>query len=131
MREHGERLEELGAVAVAVGFSPPEALGELAEYLAWPWPFLSDVERVLYERLGLGRARLREVYAPATLRVYREALKRGEAVHRPVEDARQLGGDAVVRAGKVVRIWRPSSPDDRPPVHEVLDALAVAAGCGW
>ena len=127
MREQRDRLEELGAVAVAVGFSPVTALAELADHLAWPWPFLSDVERVLYERLGLGRARLREVYTPATLRFYREAAGSGAAVHRPVEDARQLGGDAVVRSGAVVRIWRPSSPDDRPPLGDVLAAVAVAA----
>ena len=127
MREQRDRLEELGAVAVAVGFSPTAALAELAEHLAWPGPFLSDVERVLYERLGLGRARLRDVYTPATLRIYREAAGRGQAMRRPVEDARQLGGDAVVRAGAVERIWRPSSPDDRPAISEVLAAVAVAA----
>jgi len=82
---------------------------------------------VLYLRLGLGRARLREVYTPATLRIYREAARRDEVMHRPVEDARQLGGDAVVRAGAVVRIWRPSTPDDRPAMTHVLAALAVAA----
>ncbi len=127
MREQRNRLEELGAVAVAVGFSPTTALAELAEHLAWPWPFLSDVDRVLYERLGLARARLRDVYAPATLRIYAEAARRGEVVQRPVEDSRQLGGDAVVRSGEVVRLWRPSSPDDRPPVHEMLAAVAMAA----
>ncbi|CAN5763026.1 hypothetical protein BH23ACT1_BH23ACT1_11100 [soil metagenome] len=129
MREQRDRLDELGAVAVAVGFSPVAALAELADHLAWPssWPFLSDVDRVLYLRLGLGRAPLREVYTPATLRIYREAARRGEAMHRPVEDARQLGGDAVVRAGAVVQIWRPSSPDDRPAMSDVLAALAVAA----
>lgn len=112
---------------MAVGFSPPDALAELAEHLAWPWPFLSDVDRLLYQRLGLGRARRRDVYTPATLRMYRDAAGRGEALHRPVEDTRQLGGDAVVRSGEVVRIWQPSSPDDRPAIEELLDALALAA----
>lgn len=129
MRDQRHRLDQLGAGVIAVGFSPGPALAELAEYLSWPWPFLSDVDRVLYERLGLGRARLREVYTPATLRTYREAARRGEAVHRPVEDARQLGGDAVIRSGVAVRLWRPSSPDDRPPVEAVLAAVAeVVAG---
>lgn len=130
MREQRHRLEELGAGAIAVGFSPAPALAELAEHLDWPWPFLSDVNRILYQRLDLGRARLREVYTPATLRIYREAARRGEAVHRPVEDARQLGGDAVIRSGEVVRLWRPSSPDDRPSVEEVLVALADVGGGG-
>lgn len=130
MRDQGHRFDELGANVIAVGFSPSSDLAELAEHLAWPWPFLSDVDRALYQRLDLGRARLRDVYTPATLRIYREAVRRGEAVHRPVEDARQLGGDALVRSGEVVRLWRPSSPDDRPSVEEMLVAVADAAGGG-
>ncbi|MGI9119322.1 MAG: peroxiredoxin-like family protein [Acidimicrobiales bacterium] len=127
MRQQRERLEELGASALAVGFSPAEPLAALADHLDWPWPFLSDPDRVLYHRLGLGRARLRDVYTPATVRLYRQAAQRGEAVHRPVEDSRQLGGDAVVRAGRVVRLFRPASPDDRPPVDTLLAALAEVA----
>ncbi len=130
MREQRDRLDELGAVAVAVGFSPGAALAELADHLAWPspWPFLSDVDRVLYQRLGLGRARRREVYNRATLRIYRAATGRGEEMHRPVEDALQLGGDAVIRSGAVVQLWRPSSPDDRPAMSEMLAGVALAAG---
>jgi hypothetical protein len=124
VREQRDELEQLGAGAVAVGFSPADALAELAEHLEWPWPFLSDPDRVLYARLGLGRARLREVYTPETLRIYRDAARRGEPVRRPVEDARQLGGDAVVVQGRVVRLFRPASPDDRPPIEELMSALA-------
>jgi hypothetical protein len=124
VRQERERLEALGATALAVGFSPPEPLAVLAEHLEWPWPFLSDPERVLYRRLGLGRARLRDVYTPATMRRYRRAAQRGEVLHRPVEDSRQLGGDAVVSGGRVVQLFRPASPDDRPPVDALLEALA-------
>lgn len=128
VREQRDALEALGASAVAVGFSPAPALAELADHLDWPWAFLADPDRVLYARLGLGRARLREVYTPATLRIYRDAVRRGEAVARPVEDARQLGGDAVVRSGRAVRVFRPASPDDRPTVAVLLGAVAVVAG---
>ncbi len=127
VREQRDHLESLGATALAVGFSPAAALAELADHLAWPWPFLADPDRVLYARLGLGRARLREVYTPATVRIYRDAVRRGEAVSRPVEDARQMGGDAVVREGRAVRILRPSSPDDRPTMETLLDAVATAS----
>jgi hypothetical protein len=127
VREQRDELEQLGAGAVAVGFSPADALAELAEHLEWPWPFLSDPDRVLYARLGLGRARLREVYTPETLRIYRDAARRGEPVRRPVEDARQLGGDAVVVQGRVVRLFRPASPDDRPSIENLMAALAAVA----
>lgn len=127
VREQRARLEELEATVVAVGFSPSEPLAALADHLEWPWPFLSDADRVLYARLGLGRARLRDVYTPATLQRYRAAARRGETVRRPVEDTRQLGGDAVIRAGKAVWLFRPASPDDRPPVEDILSAVMEAA----
>jgi hypothetical protein len=127
VRERQDRLEALGATAVAVGFSPAEPLAELADHLRWPWPFLSDTDRALYARLGLGRARLRDVYTPATLQRYQAAARRGETVRRPVEDTRQLGGDAVVRAGTVVWLFRPASPDDRPSTEAILAAVAEAA----
>jgi len=46
---------------------------------------------------------------------------------RPVEDVRQLGGDAVVKNGQVVRVFRPTSPDDRAPVSALLSAVSDAA----
>lgn len=131
MRERRDALEELGAGVVAVGFSPAPPLAELADHLQWPWPFLSDPDRLLYARLGLGRAARREVFNPATLSIYAKAAARGEAIHRPVEDMRQMGGDGVMAGGRVVRLHRPASPDDRPAVDTLMAALAeVAAGRG-
>jgi hypothetical protein len=110
---------------VAVGFSPPEALAELAEYLGWQAPFLADEQRTVYELLGLGRSSSRRVYSPGTLRTYAKAAARGQRPSRPVEDTRQLGGDGVLRDGVLVRRWRPKSPDDR---IEVAALLAEATG---
>ena len=127
VRDRREELEAMGAIAMAVGFSPVDALRALADELAWPWPFLSDTERLVYARLGLERAPRRAVYNPGTLRRYRDAAARGVPVKRPVEDTRQLGGDAVVKDGVVVRVFRPASPDDRAPVSELLAAVSEAA----
>jgi hypothetical protein len=123
VRVHGiaDELAAVGVEPVAVGFSPPEALASLADHLAWPFPFLSDVDRVLYRRLGLGRAPLKDVYTPATMAVYAKAAARGEKVAKPVEDTRQLGGDALAVAGVARVVLRPSSPDDRPDVADLLD----------
>lgn len=126
VREHGDQLEGMGATAVAVGFSPSEPLAALAGELHWPWPFLSDIDRVLYRRLGLERAPRRAVYDAGTLRRYRDAAARGVPVRRPVEDSRQLGGDAVVRDGRALRVFRPCSPDDRAPVSSLLAAVSEA-----
>ena len=129
VRDARRQLEGLGAAAVAVGFSPADALAALADELQWPWPFLSDTDRVLYGRLGLERAPRRAVYNPATLRRYRAAAGRGVAIRRPVEDTRQMGGDAVVASGRAVRLFKPDSPADRTPVPELVKAVAeVASG---
>jgi ABC-type amino acid transport substrate-binding protein len=47
-----------------------------------------------------------------------------------VEDTRQLGADAVVVDGTVVRLWRPRSPDDRPAASAVVAESARASAAG-
>ena len=49
---------------ILVGFSPPAPLAAIARHLGWPGLVLSDPERVLYRRLGIGRAPLWRVYSP-------------------------------------------------------------------
>lgn len=120
-------LEGLGFSLVAVGFSPPAALASLAEHLGWALPFCSDGERVLYDRLRLGRAGARQLLTPGTRALYRSAVERGVRLHRPVEDVRQLGGDALMVDGIARRTFRPSSPDDRPPPEELVAAARILA----
>ena len=109
-------------IVAAVGFSPPDALAPLVEHLDWHGKFFSDQDRSLYRRLGLGRAPWWRVYSPGTLAIYTRALARGHRPAAPVEDPRQLGGDAVVRDGVAVRLWRPRSPDDRVAPDVVVEA---------
>jgi hypothetical protein len=124
-------LETLGITPVAVGFSPPAALAALACHLGWlqPLRFCSDEQRLVYDRLGLGRAAPGQLYTPGTRAVYLAAAERGVIVGRPDEDVRQLGGDALVLAGVARLTFRPSSPDDRPSTDDLMAAarsLAVA-----
>jgi hypothetical protein len=111
---------------VFVGFSPPDRLAALARHLGWPGAVLSDQPRRLYAALGLGRASLWRVYSRRTLAMYARAVLRRERLRPPVEDTRQLGADALVVDGVVVRLWRPRSPDDRPEAGEVLAAASAA-----
>lgn len=98
---------------VVIGFSPPQPLAELAAHLGLTGRVLSDVDRRLYASLGLRRAPLWRIYSPGTLLRYAGLALRGSTLHKPVEDTRQMGGDALVVDGRVVRIWRPATPDDR------------------
>lgn len=112
-----------GAVPlVVVGFSPPDALAALAGHLGLRGLILSDPQRVAYRLVGLRRAPLWQVYSPGTLVYYAWAAVRGRTLHKPVEDTRQLGGDALVRDGVIVRRWRPSTPDDRVAPRALVDA---------
>ncbi len=118
--QRAARTHALGLVAV--GFSPPAALARLADDLAWQGFFLADEQRTLYRLLGLPRARLPQTYSAGTLRRYLRAAVSGQRIRLPVEDTRQLGGDAVVRDGVVRRVWRPSTPDDRVAPRELAAA---------
>ena len=122
MLELRTELDGLGFALVAVGFSPPDALAALARRLGWGLPFCSDEGRALYDRLGLGRASAGQVFTPATRALYAAAAERGVTAERPVEDIRQLGGDALVVGGVARVTFRPSSPDDRPSADELLAA---------
>lgn len=124
-QQHGD--ERVGLVLV--GFSPAERLTAIARHRGWPGRVLSDPDRRLYRRLGIGRAPLWRVYSPGTIATYARALRHGEHLTRPEEDTRQLGADAVVVDGRVRVLWRPRSPDDRPAATDVLgSALELAVG---
>ena len=62
------------------------------------------------------------MYSPATLATYAAAAARGYRLARPVEDTRQLGADAILADGVVRQLWRPRTPNDRPPAAQVIAA---------
>lgn len=109
-----------------VGFSPPDRLAAIARRLGWSGQVLGDLDRVLYQRLGLGRAPWWRVYSPGTVATYIRHLGQASGLPASGEDTRQLGGDAVTTGTEVVALWRPRSPDDRPAAGEVLARAATA-----
>jgi hypothetical protein len=110
------------APLVVVGFSPGPAMAALADHLGLTATVLTDPERRLYRLLGLRRAPLWRVYSPGTLARYAGFLRQGRRLRPAVEDTRQLGGDALVVDGRVVRLWRPSTPDDRADPARIVAA---------
>ncbi len=111
---------------VACGFSPPAALAALADHVGWPGPFLADENRRLYGVLGMRRAKLWQVYSPGTLARYAIAAARGQQLPRPVEDIRQMGGDALLHDGVIVRRWLPRTPNDRVSPARLVGASSRA-----
>ncbi len=112
-----------GAVPlVVVGFSPADALAPLAEHLGLTGLVLSDPDRRLYHQLGLRRAWIWQVYSPGTIARYALLTLRGATLHEPVEDTRQMGGDALLVDGRIEWLWRPATPDDRAAPARVAGA---------
>jgi hypothetical protein len=126
-------LTGTGVGLVTVGFSPPAALRAPADHLELTGPVLSDEQRRVYRLFGLRRAPVWRIYSPGTLAHYARAMLRGRRRRRPVEDTRQLVGDALMVDGVVVRRWRPRSPDDRVAPQLLADTAVHAravAGTG-
>jgi hypothetical protein len=114
------------SVAV-IGFGTPEDHAAYHRHLQLPFPLLSDPDRELYRRFGFGVASLRAIYGAGTLRLYARLLRRGRRLRRPRQDTRQLGGDVVIDPlGRLVAVFRPASPDDRPTLDQLARALQQA-----
>jgi len=123
VRDHLDQLSD--ALPVVVTFTDdPRRLAAYREHLAIEFPVLADVDRVLYDLLGAGRGSIRKVWSPGTLVMYARLLLKGRRLHAPTEDTRQLGADAIIRRdGRLGRVWLPPSPDMRPSIDAIVDAV--------
>lgn len=119
-------LADTGIGLVTIGFSPPGPMRDLADYLGLAGPVLCDEQRRVYRLLGLGRAPIWRVYSPGTLARYGCAMVRGYRLQHPVEDTRQLGGDAILVDGVITRWWAPRTPDDRVAPQQLVTAARRA-----
>jgi peroxiredoxin len=111
-----------------ITFAPVGELDAYRSHLDLPFPLLADPDRAIYQRFGLERGSLRAVYGLGTLRMYAELIgRRGRRMRRPTQDTRQLGGDFVIDARGVLHAeFRPPSPDTRPSVATLVDAVRAA-----
>ena len=66
----------------------------------------------------------RQVWAAGTLRRYLQLIRAGRRLRFPTEDIHQLGADAVIGRGGVLRyLSLPATPAERPPVGDLIAAL--------
>ena len=88
-----------------------------------PFALLSDPDRRLYRLLGAQEARFRDLWSLGTLRLHVRLVGAGRRLRRPTEDIAQLGADAVIgRDGRLRYLARPTSPDVRPAIDELIAA---------
>lgn len=123
-----ERLNEFGHAEVAVvTFTDPQRLPAYVDHLDVAFPVVSDVNRELYQQLGVVRGTRRQVWSLGTLKMYWHLLRSGRKLRRSDEDIQQLGADVVVaQDGTIVKLFLPSTPDARPSIDELLAALQSA-----
>ncbi|MEK7423779.1 MAG: AhpC/TSA family protein [Actinomycetota bacterium] len=122
MRDH---LDQFGDATIAVvTFADPARLAAYRDHLDVPFPIVADLDRRLYRLVGAERGTTRQVWSLGTVRMYARLLRQGRRLRRPTEDIHQLGADAVIgRDGAVRYLSLPASPDSRPPISELIEAL--------
>lgn len=110
-----------GVVVAAVLPGQPTELRALRERLGLQVTLLADPEWKAHDAYGFGRGGFAEVWlSPATWKAYARLLRRGWRPSRPRQDARRLGGDAIVAAdGRLAWIHRSREPADRPSIAEL------------
>jgi alkyl-hydroperoxide reductase/thiol specific antioxidant family protein len=97
-----------------------------------PWlPFFEvwvDPEREAYRAWGLG-SRWFGLLNLGTVRLYTRAFMHGKGWRPRQWDIGQLGGDAVLDADGLVRLWHAGrTPDDRPPIEALILAVNPEGG---
>lgn len=123
-----DRLHDFGdARLAAVTFATAEELPAHRMHLELPFPMLADPDRETYRQFDLGRGALRDIWSLGTMTMYARLLRQGRRLRRPTQDTRQLGGDFVIDPqGRLAAAFRPASPDDRPAIESLIEAVADA-----
>lgn len=123
-----DRLHDFGdANLAAVTFASQADLPPHRAHLELPFPMLADPDRETYRQFDLGRGALRDIWSLGTMKMYARLLRQGRKLRRPTQDTRQLGGDFVIDAqGRLATGFWPASPDDRPSIECLIEAVAAA-----
>lgn len=124
--KHQQRLSEARATAVFVAFDDAETLSHsMLAGVTSPFPVVVDADRTSYREWGLQRATFAGVWLdPSVWGQYWRLLRSGERIRTLGTDTRQLGGDFIVNPHGLITYARPQHRDDRPPVGQLLNALA-------
>jgi len=122
-RDHSEELERLGAGIAFVSTGTPEQAANFRDTHAPGGEVLVDPERSAYAALGFGRSVVGSLLAPRVWMSGIMSLLRGHRAGRLEGDPWQLGGVALLRDGRVVRVWPERSSAARTSVEEVLAAV--------
>jgi peroxiredoxin len=126
------RIDEFGdAEIVLVTFTRQRNLRGYRGRLRLPFTVVTDETQQIYRTYGLGKGPWWKVWGVGTIKRYfdlltHEGYQVGD-LKRPSEDTLQLGGDFVVGLdGRLVYVFRSKNVDDRPPIDDLIRAVAQA-----
>lgn len=129
MRTKYDEIRRLGGEVLVVSFAQPALLAVYERDQALPFPLVADPSRAAYRAFGLERTSWRAILRGGVIWRYLRLMARGWAPQRgnKGEDVLQLGGDFVLdERRQVVYAHRSAEPTDRPPVEDLLQAVAAA-----
>lgn len=119
----------MGGQVLVVCFAQPALLAVYERDQTLPFPIVTDPKRAAYQAFDLERASWGALLRAGVVWRYGRLMLRGWAPQRTNkgEDVLQLGGDFVLdERRRLVYAHRSAEPTDRPPVAELLQAVAAA-----
>lgn len=125
-----DQLAASNVEVLLVSFEPVQRVRFFLEGVDFGWPVVVDEARDLYRAYGLERGGWRQVWlSRRTVAHYARSLFRGRIPRRPTGDTLQLGGDFLIDGKGIVQfVHRSIEPADRPPVPQILAAIARLPG---
>lgn len=133
-REHVLQLQPIdwkshGVSIVIISFEEEQYVRRYRDETGLKWPLISDPDRALYRLFGMERATMGKIVNWKSLRGYLRLIfsKRRKLTLPSNHDYLQLGGDIVMDPQGIVQLAHySSSPEDRPPLSDMLRLLKIA-----
>jgi len=127
-----DRLDEFvpATDVVVITFTEAHRRDAYVDRTRLPFPVLIDADRSTYRAYGLGRSSVARAWGARPALAYLRLVARGRwrDLRRPTEDTLQLGGDFVVAPdGTLAYGFWSEGPDDRPPVDDLIAAVAAVS----
>lgn len=129
MIQHLPSITEQGGTVLVITPSQSSDLQAVLAEHPLPLMMVSDPTRDLYRAFGLMRGSATMFFSPRIIGSYLRKMWQGWRIRKPRkgEDLLQLGGDFVLDSHhRLTYAYRSQDPADRPPVQDILQALASA-----
>ena len=124
LQQRKAEIDTIELQIVVVTFEIPQRVKAYMAETDFPWSFLIDASRSLYDVYGMNRGSFQAIWGPHNWGEYFRLMVRGRMPRLPHDDVYQLGGDVLIDSGGIVRLHHVSrGPADRPSIDSLLSAV--------